>query len=242
MSSFAQYAWSSIGRKILMAVTGLGLFLFVIVHLTGNLTLLIGSEAFNAYSHFLVTLFHGWFVLIADAGLVLFFLVHAVSGIRVYRSRKAGRGDPYAVSGNAGGASKKTLASMSMMISGVLILAFVVYHVWHFKFGPGEAAGYTTVVHGEEMRDLYRLVVEEFNKPVIAVGYMIIMVMLGAHLYHGVWSAFQSLGILNSGYMPLVRGLGIAFAILLGVGFFYIPLHILLFVDPAAAGEAATHL
>lgn len=241
MSTVKKALWTSVGRKILMAATGLGLFLFVLIHLLGNLTLLVGAEAFNGYAHFLEHLGHGAFIYVADAGLVLFFLAHAHSGLKVYLQKRKARSVGYQVEGDAGGASRKTLASKTMIVTGPIILIFVVLHVLHFKFGPGEEAGLTTVIHDVEMRDLYALVVHEFNRPAIAFGYMAVMLMLGLHLRHGFWSAFQSLGATSRKYMPLLSVLSVVFAVVLAVGFLYIPLHILAFVpDPGLSGAGAT--
>lgn len=229
---------TSVGRKALMALTGLGLFLFVVAHLLGNFTLLMGPDAFNGYSHFLVTFAHGWFVILADLGLVAFFLVHSVAGIKVWLQKRRARDREYEVVSDAGGASRKTLASRTMIVTGPILLVFVIYHVLHFKFGPGESQGYTTVVHGVEMRDLYRYVVEEFNKVPVTLGYMMVMALLGFHLSHGIWSGFQSLGWTNRKYLPALVTCSLVFGAILAVGFLYIPLHALVVLDPGDAAAA----
>ena len=125
--------WSSVSKKLITGITGLGLVLFVIAHLTGNLTLLLGPEAFNAYAHFLHSLFHGWFVYIADLGLIVFFAAHAVAGLHVWYKRRKARPQRYAVRGSAGGPSRRTLASSTMALSGLFLLVFLIFHVQHFK-------------------------------------------------------------------------------------------------------------
>jgi succinate dehydrogenase / fumarate reductase cytochrome b subunit len=232
MSNLMQFAGSSVGRKVAMAVTGLGLAAFVATHLVGNFTLLLGPEAFNEYAHFLEHLVHGGFIYAAEAGLVAFFLLHAISGLKVYLQKRKARPVPYARAGDAGGPSRKTLASRSMILTGPLLLLFVVLHVCHFKFGPGVAERYVYDLHGVEIRDLYRLVVEQFNRWEVVVAYVGAMVLLGLHLRHGFWSAFQSLGASNDKWIRLLTAMGWAVAVLLAVGFVYIPVHVLLFVEP----------
>ena len=220
--------WSSVSKKLITGITGLGLVLFVIAHLTGNLTLLLGPEAFNAYAHFLHSLFHGWFVYIADLGLIVFFAAHAVAGLHVWYKRRKARPQRYAVRGSAGGPSRRTLASSTMALSGLFLLVFLIFHVQHFKFGPQ----YTTMLHGEEVRDLYRLVAEEFQKPVIVISYVGFMVLLGMHLRHGVWSMLQSLGALNRRYLPLAYSSAAVIAALLAIGFIVLPIALYFVGDP----------
>ena len=117
-----------------------------------------------------------------------------------------------------------------MIITGVILLVFIILHIAQFKFGPGVAEGYVATVDGKEVRDLHRLVVETFRQPIWAVGYMGVMVLLGLHLRHGFWSAFQSLGLLSPRLSGVISLVGVVLAALLAVGFLGIPLWIL--VDP----------
>ncbi len=230
MSTFKSKTKSSLGRKFIAGLTGFGLFAFIIVHLGGNLLLLLGSDSFNAYAYFLHTAMHGWFVYIAEAGLIALFLFHVVSGLTVYVRKYRARPERYEVVANAGGTSRKTLSSRTMAISGIVILIFIVLHVLHFKFGPGAGQGYVTEVNGVEMRDLYRLVVEEFNKPAVVYAYVVVMLLLGLHLRHGFWSMFQSLGLARPNTVPVLSAMGLVLAIGLAVGFILIPLYILYFI------------
>ncbi len=223
---------SSIGKKIVSAITGLGMVLFVIIHLAGNLTLFAGAEAFNGYTYFLEHLLHGAFVYIAEAGLLLFFLTHIVAGISVSIRKGRARDVGYEVTGNAGGPSQKNTASLSMILSGIALLVFVVIHLFHFKFGPGEAQGYTTTINGIETRDLYRLVIQEFNEPLPTIAYVSFMLFLGLHLRHGIASAFQSLGVGSPHLTPVIRAAGILLAVVLVVGFVLLPIYIYFMVDP----------
>jgi succinate dehydrogenase / fumarate reductase cytochrome b subunit len=227
--------WSSVCKKIFNGLTGLGLLLFVVVHLAGNLTLLIGPEAFNAYAHFITSLMHGVFPYVAEIGLLLFFFGHVVTGVSVSLSKLKSRRHPYVMTADAGGASHISLSSKTMIVSGSILFIFIVLHIAHFKYGPAEAEGYVVWLHGQELRDLYRYVVEEFNKPLITFGYMFVMVLLGMHLRHGFWSAFQSLGLGSPRLTPVIKGAGFVVALILCIGFLALPIYICLFVDPPAA-------
>jgi len=239
MPSFREAARSSIGKKLISGLTGLLLSGFIVGHLIGNLLLLVGPEAFNAYAHFLETFGHGFAVYVAEAGLILVFLFHIVTGLTVAWDRLRARPARYVKMANAGGASHKTIASRSMIVTGLIILVFLVLHIWMFKFGPGVDAGYTTSVDGETSRDLYRLVVEWFQIGPVTAAYVLVMLLLGTHLRHGFWSAFQSLGANNPKYMPFIYGFGSVFAVVMAIGFLVIPVIIYLSGDAAAAAQIA---
>lgn len=224
MAPFSTLINSTIFRKIIMALTALCLVGFIIVHLGGNLTLFAGEESqlFNQYAHHLMSL--GIFLYIAEAGLVLIFLIHMLIGISIWWQARQARPAKYAKVGDAGGPSQKTFYSKNMIVTGILIGVFVIVHLINFKFG----AYYTTEVHGEEVRDLYRLVAEFFANPVNVIGYVVAMLILGFHLRHGFWSAFQSLGVNHPRYSPIIFGIGIVFAIVMAVGFLLLPIYMYL--------------
>jgi succinate dehydrogenase / fumarate reductase cytochrome b subunit len=219
--------WSSIGKKVINGITGLLLVGFLIAHLIGNLTLLAGPDVFNAYAHFLTHLAHGAFLIVAEIGLLAVIVFHMISAVSVRLSKYRARGSRYAVNGNAGGPSKKTFASKYMLVSGVLLLVFVVFHIIHFKFGPD----YKVMVKGTEMRDLYTLVLQEFKQLPMVILYVAAMIFLALHLKHGVWSGFQSMGwSRRNGLSALYVG-GMVFGILLALGFLLLPIIIYLFFD-----------
>jgi succinate dehydrogenase / fumarate reductase cytochrome b subunit len=224
---------SSVGKKLVSGFTGLLLSGFVLGHLIGNLLLLVGPEAFNEHVG------HGFLVYVAEAGLIAVFLFHALSGIQVALDRRRARSTRYAKSVSAGGPSRQTIASKSMIVTGLVLLVFVPLHVAMFKFGAWAPEIHMTTVDGEPFRDLYRLVVDWFNNGAIVAVYVAVMLLLGTHLRHGFWSAFQSLGAVNARYMPLVYGVGMAFAFAIAFGFLVIPVYIFLFVDPAGAAVMA---
>jgi succinate dehydrogenase / fumarate reductase cytochrome b subunit len=228
MTSVATFAGSSVGKKVLVAITGLLLFGFVIVHLVGNLTLFIPDEgkAFNEYAHFLENLLHGWLLIVFEIGLISAALVHAGYAITVALiDKQKARPQKYAVVGNAGGKSRKSWASRSMILTGPIILVFVVLHVRMFKFADHPPVTY----HGTEMKDLYAVVVEAFKVPWIVIAYVIVMVLLGMHLWHGVWSAFQSIGWNSDRHIKLLTTVSWIAGVALGLGFLVLPVYIYFF-------------
>ncbi|HSR53636.1 MAG TPA: succinate dehydrogenase cytochrome b subunit [Acidobacteriota bacterium] len=218
---------STIGKKLLMGLTGLALVGFVFVHLAGNLLLLSPNpDHFNLYAHTLESM--GFLLYLAEAGLVLVFGVHIYNGISISLKNRRARPVQYRKKGNAGGASYKNTSSMSMIWTGLILFVFLIWHLIAFKFGGGIEAGYTTQLSGVEgpVRDLYALVVERFGEAWFSGLYVLVMVLLGVHLRHGFWSAFQSLGANHPRYMPYVRALGLVVALVLAVGFLFIPIYL----------------
>jgi len=220
MQSFMSVVWSSVGNKILNGLTGLFLSLFVLGHLAGNTALFMGPKPFNLYSDFLMSL--GSLIIAIELGLVLIVLIHALAAVMVWISKLQGRPEKYSMVTNAGGESHKTWSSVTMIYTGVLIFAFIVYHVTTFKYG----AYYTAVYNGKEVRDLYKLVVEAYSNPIIVVWYELIMILLGMHLRHGFWSAFQSLGVNHPKYSPIIKVVGWIIALVVSLGFLAIPLYL----------------
>ncbi len=225
MSGKPSVFWSTVGKKVVMALTGLAMIVFLIGHLSGNLLLLKGdSTAFNQYSHFLIST--GWLLVVVELILLAFFVGHIVSGVTVAWKNRRARPHRYAKSATAGDPSQMSLSSKTMIWTGVVLFVFVTLHVYTFKYGPGIEQGYVTEVHGEKVRDLYRLVVEVFQNPLYVFWYVAAMLFLGFHLRHGFWSAFQSIGAFHPRLTPLVRVVGYILAAALGLGFLAIPLWI----------------
>ena len=225
MISLQKALTSTVGKKVLMAVSGLSLVLFVIVHLLGNLTLYKADGApFNAYAHALDSL--GALKCIAEYGLIAVFGLHIYTGITVKARNSSARPVSYKMVQSKGGPSLSNPASRNMIISGVAILGFLILHIWQFRFGPGIQAGYVTQIKGEEVRDLHRLVVETFKNPLYTTIYSVVMLFLGAHLRHGFWSAFQSLGAMNARLTKSFYAVGLALAVVLAAGFLFIPVWI----------------
>lgn len=218
MSALMKFLTSSIGRKMSMALTGLLMILFLVAHLLGNLLVFAGAEQFNHYSHALVS---NPLIYLAELGLVVLFVAHIASGISVFLRGRAARPEGYKQAQWAGATSHKSLSSATMILSGAFIAVFVPLHLWKFKFGafyPGP----------EGMRDIYRLVIEEFQNPFIVVFYVIGMVIIGFHLWHAFGSAFESLGM---SYRRALRRFGHAVALVIAGGFLLIPIAIFMMGD-----------
>jgi succinate dehydrogenase / fumarate reductase cytochrome b subunit len=221
MPSFLDALKSQVGRKILTGITGIGLIIFIIFHLIGNLTLFGDAQAFNEYTYFLENL--GWILYILEAGLAIAFLLHAYVGISIWLNRRKARPEGYEKYQSKGGPSHQTWAAKSMIFTGVVLFVFLVIHIDTFKFGATEMI---TLPSGEEARDLKDLVIATFQQPIYAFGYTAVMILLGFHLGHGFWSAFTSLTMKHNQYSAFIYTIGVIFAILMAVGFLFIPLYI----------------
>jgi succinate dehydrogenase / fumarate reductase cytochrome b subunit len=200
-------------------------------------TIFVGQDALYGYAAMTHSL--GELLILIELALAAVFLLHAGVGIAVWRESRAARTTRYRVVASKGGASKQTIASRSMILSGVVLLVFLVIHLWQFRFGPGEAQGYVADLHGRPVWDLWRIVVETFKQPLWVAFYLGVMTLLGLHLRHGFWSAFQTIGALGPGIRPLAFSAGLVFALVIAAGFFALPIYVYLFAAvPGPAGVA----
>ncbi len=205
---------STTGRKILIALTGLALIAFLFTHLAGNYLVFLGPGAFNGYAH---TLTSTPLVYALEIGLAALFLLHIVKAIANYGANKKARPAAYTKKEWAGGTSKKTLSSTTMIITGTITLLFLLVHLKGLKFGHME-----TNAHG--VKDLYGLEMQYFSNPLIVGFYVLSMGVIGFHLWHGFWSALQSLGLGNSRYTPRLVLVSKIIATFIAVAFAVIPL------------------
>jgi succinate dehydrogenase / fumarate reductase cytochrome b subunit len=212
---------TSVGTKLLLGLTGLALVGFLIFHLAGNLLLFWGPEKYNEHAHALIS---NPLVIPAELGLLALFLLHAVKAGLNFVGNRAARPRGYALKKWAGGSSRKTLSSTTMIVSGVVVAVFVVLHLITFKYGPYYASPEPGV------RDLYRLLVEVFQSPGYVVVYVICMLIVGMHLRHGIGSAIQSLGLMPAGLTRAVLTAGAVTAVLIAAGFMLIPIWVYLFL------------
>lgn len=208
---------NSIGKKFFMGLTGLGWAGFVLSHMIGNMLILVSAEAYNKYSHALIT---NPFLPAAEIGLVLLLLVHVYFAIKLTLENRAARPERYAASPSA--KTRTSLGSRTMAFTGSLILVFIVLHIITFKYGTHYTANY----NGVEMRDLHRLIVEVFQKPGYIAWYLVCLVLLGFHLSHGVQSVFQSLGFRHPRYTPWIKCAGCIYALVVAAGFIVQPLYV----------------
>ena len=211
---------SSLGKKIITGITGIGLTLFVVFHLLGNLLLLSSRQAYNQLARSLESL--GFILYAVELVLLTAVVFHIVVGISIRLAARRSRDRSYSQFESAGTPSKQTLSSRSMAITGIIVGAFLVWHLATFKFGTY----YSTTINGVVMRDLSTLVLQKFHNPLYTFGYVSAIALLGLHLRHGIWSAGQSLGILEGRTSFLVHKLSTPLAIVISTGFMAIPLAI----------------
>lgn len=222
-----------------MALTGCALFLFVIGHLIGNLQVFGPPELINRYAHFLKskpTLLWG-----VRLGLLACVALHIAAAVTLAALNKEARPDAYA-GGSAYGA---TVQSRYMLVSGLVILAFVVYHLAHFTAllpginGQGDFHKLTTLLHGEPVADVYAMMILGFQVWWVAVFYLVAQALLFMHLGHGIAAVFQSLGFRNHVWWPRVTVLAKVASIAIFTGYAIIPLSIFMrVVGSDYAGKA----
>src|SRR4030095_2518068 len=215
---------SSVGTKLLIGATGLLLVAFLAFHLYGNLLLFLGAEKYNEHAHALIS---NPLVIPAELGLIALFLMHAIQAALNFVDNRAARKQGYETKVWAGGPSKKSWASTTMIMSGIIVFVFVPLHLVTFKYDPNYPA------HEPGVRDLYRLLIEVFQSPFYVTYYVIAMLIVGLHLRHGIWSSLQSLGLIPDRWTRLVAAACYALALAIGAGYVLIPLYIFFFLPPA---------
>jgi succinate dehydrogenase / fumarate reductase cytochrome b subunit len=199
---------SSIGKKLMMALTGLCFIGFLTVHLGGNLTLYGGKDLFNAYAHNLHSL--GALIVVSELGLLFLALVHVATGVILFFKNLAARPNRYHFRKSAGG---RTLGSATMPYTGIIILGFLIFHLINFHFVD------------KTNTTIYQIVAEAFANPVYVFIYLVAMTALAFHISHGFWSLFQTLGANHPKYLPLIKGAGFVASLIFGVGFGIIPVY-----------------
>jgi len=212
---------STVAKKIFLAVTGLCLAGFLMVHLAGNFLLYVGADAFNLYAHTLMSMCSLLYV--AEIVLAGIFAIHLCLAVYIQIVNWRARPERYKKTNYQGKPSRITISSRTMIWSGLIIIIFTVIHVITFKYGPGIEEGYVTNLNGEEVRDLYRLVAESFGKEYYVFSYLAVMVVLGYHLKHAIWSAIHTLGLTNPSLLPAIYFLSTVASVAFGAGFFLIP-------------------
>jgi succinate dehydrogenase / fumarate reductase cytochrome b subunit len=210
---------SLISTKLIIGLTGFLLFLYLILHVAGNLLVFLGQDLFNRYSFALIS---NPLVTPVEIGLLLIVLIHIYKAIRMTMQNRAARPTPYAVKKLAGSPSQKSAASSTMILTGLALLVFIPIHVRMFKYGAEYPYGATG------MRDLYRLEVENFSTPGWVAFYVVAMIAVGFHLWHGVASSFQSMGLSGRRFTPAVRKVGKTFAVLIAGAFIVIAVWVFL--------------
>lgn len=216
---------STVGAKIIVAITGLGLTAFVIAHLIGNLKLLGGRDAINSYARFIKD-FGPW-LWVMRIGLLVTFVLHILLVLRLKERSSSARPIPYRFTNTI----QASVASRSMIYTGLVILAFVLFHLAHYTFGYiGSATAtdlstntvvetnYLNLVDQQGRHDVYSMMVAGFRHPLIALLYVLAQIAVFMHLSHGVASTLQTLGLNTPRLQPAIRVLGYVVALFVAVG------------------------
>jgi succinate dehydrogenase / fumarate reductase, cytochrome b subunit len=212
MTWLSSFWRSSIGGKVTMAVTGLMLFGFVVSHLLGNLQILQGPDKLNGYAKWLHDL--GPLLWVARIGLLVIFVLHVATAIRLSRANKAARPVPYERPNTV----QATMASRSMLLSGMSLLVFVIYHLLHFTFGVTNPSHHELKAQGAGGHDVYAMVTTSFGNPAIAIAYAAFMVVLFLHLSHGIQSMAQTIGFHHARYTPMIKTVSFLVALAIAGG------------------------
>jgi succinate dehydrogenase / fumarate reductase, cytochrome b subunit len=208
------------GKKFLMGLAGLIWSGFVFVHMMGNFLLLKSADSYNVYAH---NLTQGPLIYLIEAILLGALAVHFYCAISLTLENKKARGpEKYLVNPQSKEKGGGWISS-TMWSQGIVLLCFLVFHIATFKYGTY----YETTINGVVMRDLFRLVHEVFQNPQFVALYVVVLVVLGLHLSHGFWSAFQSLGLLNDSNRPFIKKMSRVYAITVFGGFVVQPIYLI---------------
>lgn len=219
--SICQYILkSTIGRKQIVGLAGLGLSLFVLSHMMGNLLVFIDPQTYNEYGHALVS---NKLIYAIEVGLLGLFLAHLILALILTKRNSDARPQKYQMS--ATGEKSTSFVTKTMWHQGIIILVFVFYHLVTFKFGTHYVIDYGS----GPIRDLFRLMVEVFKNPLYVAWYVFCLLILGLHLGHGVSSTLQTLGLHHPKYLSLIKRIGHVYAVTVCLGFISTPLYIFFF-------------
>jgi succinate dehydrogenase / fumarate reductase cytochrome b subunit len=212
-----------------MAATGLAILLFVTAHLLGNLQIYLGPEPINRYAAFLKSVPEILWAM--RAGLLVIFVLHVLSAVRLTLQNRAARPVRYAVRKP----QEAGVASRTLLLTGLLVLAFVLYHLAHFTLGLTDPANFH---HLDEAgrHDVYRMMILGFRQPPVVVIYLAAMTVMGFHLWHAVGNLFQTLGWSTPRYRPMIARGGRILALALVLGNVSIPLSVLLGIVTLTSG------
>lgn len=219
------YWSSSIGKKLVVALTGLFLLLFLLGHLIGNLVVFMGPEPFNAYAYFLHHMGHGAGIWVFRILMLVMLGAHIVATIALTRQNKAAR-KSYEFKNTI----QASASSRYMIVTGLTILAFFIYHILHFTVRAGNEydnpALYTYLLDGKEVHNAWKMVIDGFSVWYVSAFYVIAMTFLASHLVHGFQSVFQTLGLRSQKSAPALKQISIAYTLFIWLGFVSIPIAI----------------
>lgn len=219
---------STIGKKVVMAVTGAGLFLFIIGHLLGNLQVFLGQKVFNDYAEFLkATKGVLWG---ARIGLLVIFVLHVATAYSLWRLNSSARPEPYRKRGTV----KASTESLYMMQSGTVILIFLVIHLLHFTIGALQPEHFQLTENGRH--DVFSMLVLGFQNVPYSAGYIVAMLCLGMHLSHAISSLCKTLGLSSPRHVASIERGGYVLGYLIAAGYISIPVAVLTGIVTLPAG------
>ena len=225
MSWIIKMLTSTLGRKLLMSLTGLFLISFLTIHLIGNLAIFSPDDglAFNAYAVFMSTN-----PLIGAVSYLLYagFILHIVVAFMLYFQNRSARPVKY---NKKKADENSSWASRNMTLLGILIMAFLLIHLKDFWWQYKHDGGYQFAIDANGNRDVYALVVEQFSTTFALVSYLIGLTALFFHLKHGFQSSFQTLGLEHRKYTPTIKAIGLIYAIIVPIGFATMPVFVYFF-------------
>jgi len=203
---------TSVGKKQLMAVTGFLFLLFLTAHLLGNLSVYGGPASFVSYAEHLHAL--GKLLLAAEIGMAVALIIHVTTAVFLFFENRRARPVRYAVDKGGGG---RTLSSQTMPYTGLLILGFIGVHL----------ATFSHHIVDQTTRNIFQIAAAVFSNPIYLAIYVIGVLLVTFHVRHGLWSAFQTVGANHPKYMPFIQKLSIVFAVIVAIGFGFLPFVIL---------------
>lgn len=223
MRPFTAYLKSSVFLKWLMAISGLIIVFFLFGHASGNLLIFSGADAINQYAADLRVIGHGLLLWLVRLVLIVALISHVASAVVLTRRNKQARTTSY----KRVSFRKSSFAGRSMVLSGLVILLFVFFHLSHFTIGRVDPESFE-VTDAMGRHDVYSMVVASFQKPVFSILYIIVMVVAGMHLSHAITSAARTLGLAHPRYVKLVAIWGPVISVGLALVFILVPLSVLL--------------
>ena len=206
MNLILQFFGSSIGKKMLMALTGLCFCIFLIIHLIGNLTIYGGAKLFNLYAKHLHEL--GPIITITEYILLFLFMMHVSLGITIFIQNRLARPVKYLVKKNGGG---RSIGSITMLYTGLVIFFFIIFHLCNFKFID------------KTNETIFQIIYTAFKDPKYVVFYITAIIFMAIHISHGFWSAFQTVGANHPKYMSLIKMTSFILSLLIAIGFGFLP-------------------
>ena len=210
---------SSIGKKLIVAVTGIVLVGFLVAHMAGNLLVFGGRQPLNDYAEFLHHFLHGVGIWLFRLVLLGAFVLHIAATIALTRENRAAREDRYEFESTV----QASRSSRIMIVSGLTILAFVIFHILHFTIPVSPNLSGLQDPLDPERIDVYGMVIKGFQNPLVVLFYIVGVSLLCSHLSHGIASIFQTLGLRTAKTREAITVFGWAMAIILLIGFLSIP-------------------